>query len=82
MQELVDIYIKPAAATVNVLTGGTGKDTIVPATDRRIVFGGLDSLFTFHKENFLPALEMAAQPMLQSKSRWNLEATLDLSCRQ
>lgn len=37
---------------------------MVPALERRIVFGGLDALFTFHKDNFLPALELAAAPMM------------------
>ncbi|KAJ7900051.1 hypothetical protein B0H14DRAFT_3080449 [Mycena olivaceomarginata] len=65
LQELVDIYIKPGAAPVNVL-GGSSKDTVVPAPERRVVFGGIDALFSFHKESFLPALEIAAAPIMKS----------------
>ncbi|KAJ7139844.1 hypothetical protein C8R44DRAFT_765562 [Mycena epipterygia] len=64
LQELVDIYIKPGAAPVNVL-GGSSKDTVVPASERKIVFGGIDALFSFHKDSFLPALEMAAAPLMK-----------------
>ncbi|KAJ6509254.1 hypothetical protein C8R47DRAFT_14519 [Mycena vitilis] len=64
LQELVDIYIKPGAAPVNVL-GASGKDTVVPASERKIVFGGIDALFSFHKESFLPALEIAAAPLMK-----------------
>ncbi|KAK2461771.1 hypothetical protein APHAL10511_006234 [Amanita phalloides] len=66
LQELVDIYIKPAAVPVNILSGvGTTKDTAVPAPERKIVFGGLDALFSFHKDSFLPALEYAAAPLMK-----------------
>jgi len=64
LQELVDIYIKPACAPVNVLTGGS-KESVVPAVERKIVFSGLEALFSFHKESFLPALEKAAAPAMQ-----------------
>lgn len=66
LQELVDIYIKPAAAPVNVLSGvGQSKDTVLPSAERKIVFNGLDSLFSFHTESFLPELEKAAAPMMK-----------------
>ncbi|KAI0078939.1 hypothetical protein K474DRAFT_786929 [Panus rudis PR-1116 ss-1] len=61
MQELVDIYIKPAAAPAGV----TNKDTVVPAAERKIVFNGLEALFSFHKESFLPALERASLPVMR-----------------
>ncbi|KAI0036686.1 hypothetical protein K488DRAFT_67513 [Vararia minispora EC-137] len=67
LQELVDIYVKPAAAPVNVL-GTSTKETVVPAAERRVVFGGLDALFSFHRESFLPALEQASRPVLRVKS--------------
>ena len=54
LAELVDLYIKPGAAPVNLLSGvGSSKDTVVPASERKIVFNGLDSLFSFHKDSFL-----------------------------
>ena len=65
MQELVDIYIKPASATVTVLSGVSQiKDTVVPGQERKIVFSGLEALFYFHRESFLPALERASSPLL------------------
>lgn len=66
LEELVDLYIKPSAAPVNMLSGvGSNKDTVVPAAERKIVFNGLDALFSFHKESFLPALEIAAAPVMK-----------------
>jgi hypothetical protein len=66
LQELVDIYIKPSAIPVNMITGvGSSKETVVPAPERKIVFSGVDALFSFHKESFLPALEIAAAPLMQ-----------------
>ena len=64
LQELVDIYIKPSCAPVNALTG-TSKETVVPAIERKIVFSGLEALFSFHKESFLPALEKSAASVMQ-----------------
>lgn len=52
---------------VNLLTGvGSAKDTIVPMSERKIVFGGIEALFSFHNESFLPALEKAVAPIMQS----------------
>lgn len=51
---------------VNLLSGvGSSKDTVVPASERKVVFGGIDALFSFHKDNFLPALEIAAAPIMK-----------------
>lgn len=74
MQELVDIYIKPSAAPVNTLSGvgQSSKDTVVPAAERKIVFNGLESLFTFHKASFLPALERAAAPIMRPSDELSL----------
>ncbi|KAF7982007.1 hypothetical protein HWV62_30240 [Athelia sp. TMB] len=65
LEELVDIYIKPGAAS-GIMLSGSSKDSIVPAAERKIVFNGLDALFSFHKESFLPALEIAAAPVMTS----------------
>lgn len=64
LQELVDIYIRPASAPVNALTGGS-RETVVPPIERKIVFSGLEALFSFHKESFLPALEKSAASVMQ-----------------
>ncbi|TFK40977.1 hypothetical protein BDQ12DRAFT_600147 [Crucibulum laeve] len=67
LQELVDIYIKPGTMAVNLLSGvGSSKDTVVPASERRVVFGGIDALFSFHNDSFLPALEAAAAPLMST----------------
>jgi len=66
LQELVDIYIKPSAAPVNLISGvGSGRETIIPASERKIVFSGVEALFSFHKESFLPTLEAAAIPLMK-----------------
>ncbi|TDL28319.1 hypothetical protein BD410DRAFT_737533 [Rickenella mellea] len=73
LQELVDIYIKPASLPVNMIGSvsvSSSKETVVPAAERKIVFGGLESLFSFHKESFLPALESAAAPLLRSAKKF------------
>ncbi|PCH33605.1 hypothetical protein WOLCODRAFT_22111 [Wolfiporia cocos MD-104 SS10] len=65
LQELVDIYIEPAKASVNVLSGvGQRQESVVPSQERKIVFAGLEALFTFHKESFLQSLERACAPIL------------------
>ncbi|KAG0709057.1 hypothetical protein DFH29DRAFT_355432 [Suillus ampliporus] len=66
LQELVDIYIKPSGAPVNLISGvGSGKESVIPSAERKIVFSGIEALFSFHKESFLPSLEKAAAPLLQ-----------------
>lgn len=67
LQELVDIYIRPASLPVNSISsvGSSSKETVVPAAERKVVFGGLESLFLFHKDIFLPALENAATPLFK-----------------
>ena len=65
----MDIYIKPGCVPLNILSGvGTSKDTVVPASERKVVFGGIDALFSFHKDSFLPALEVAAAPLMKSSA--------------
>ena len=80
LQELVDIYIKPASATVTVLSGVCQiKDTVVPAQERKIVFSGLEALFYFHKQSFLPALERASASLLSSQGEVDAQASLDVA---
>ncbi|KAH9944438.1 uncharacterized protein BXZ73DRAFT_87334 [Epithele typhae] len=80
LQELVDIYIKPATATITILSGVSQiKDTVVPSTDRKIVFGGLESLYYFHKESFLPALERAAHPLAIPSNAEDARISLDVA---
>ena len=74
MRELVDIYVKPASAPVTVIGGVSTKETVVPASERKIVFNGLDSLLSFHKESFLPSLE-TAYPSLECSTDEDGEAS-------
>ena len=73
LQELIDISIKPAAALVtpvNILSGvNSTEETVIPAAERRNAFSGLDSLFSFHKDIFLPALELAANLVLRPQTQ-------------
>lgn len=55
--------MRPAAEPVSSVTGQ--KDTVVPASERKIVFNGIDALFSFHRGSFLPALERAAAPVMR-----------------
>jgi hypothetical protein len=61
----MDIYIRPAALP-NSAIGSSSKDTVVPVAERKAVFSGLDGLYHFHNENFLPALEAATAPLLRA----------------
>jgi len=80
LQELVDIYIKPASTPVNLLSGvGSSKDTLVPASERKVVFGGIDALFSFHNDSFLPALEGAAAPLMRSSPDLDIDPDGQLS---
>ncbi|KAG8830814.1 hypothetical protein FRC17_004181 [Serendipita sp. 399] len=61
LTELVDIYVKPATAPVTGIA--SSKETVVPASERKIVFNGLESLWSFHKDSFCPSLEQAAKTL-------------------
>lgn len=60
LRDLCEIYVGPAAAASS---GGVG-DSVVPATERRIVFGGIEGIMRFHTDSFLPALKEAASEVL------------------
>ena len=60
--ELVSIYVKPAAQPVKP----GSSETIIPAAERKIVFGGVESILTIHRDNLLNALENAVKPLLES----------------
>ena len=60
--ELVTIYVKPASQLVNQ---SKVSETIVPANERKVVFGGIESILSIHRENLLPALEKAVKPLLE-----------------
>ncbi|KAJ9117600.1 hypothetical protein QFC22_004450 [Naganishia vaughanmartiniae] len=61
LRDLVDIYVKPAASPVK---GST--ETVIPQTERKIVFGGIEGILQFHELSFLPTLESAAKELLRN----------------
>lgn len=66
LRDLVEIYVAPAAAPTNsgASASAKGGDSVVPATERRIVFGGIEGIMRFHSDSFLPALQEAAAEVL------------------
>jgi hypothetical protein len=59
--ELVSIYVRPASQPVKPGQA----ETVVPLAERKIVFGGVESILTIHRDNLLPALEKAVRPLLE-----------------
>ncbi|GAA5991816.1 hypothetical protein JCM10908_002218 [Rhodotorula pacifica] len=60
LQELCAIYVA-SAAVATTLTSATGKrDTVVPASERRAVFGNVEAIRDFHAKILLPDLLSAA----------------------
>ncbi|KEP53832.1 RhoGEF domain protein [Rhizoctonia solani 123E] len=59
LQELVDIYVRPASEPAPGLN--VNKETTIPSAERKIVFTGVDALLQFHKQSFLPSLAGAAE---------------------
>ena len=60
--------MNPASALVTGTFGNqSGKETMIPVSERRIVFNGIESLLQFHKESFLPALEKAIAPLHENE---------------
>jgi hypothetical protein len=66
LQELVDIYVKPASTPVTGIANVSTKETVVPPAERKIVFNGLESLYSFHTASFLPELEKAYKTLESS----------------
>jgi hypothetical protein len=58
--DLVDIYVRPGSLPVP----RGDSETVVPANERKVVFGGIEGILQFHSSSFLPALEKAALPLL------------------
>ncbi|ORY25617.1 RhoGEF domain-domain-containing protein [Naematelia encephala] len=58
LSELVSIYVQPAGQAV------AKGETVVPLAERKIVFGGVESILTIHRDNLLPALERVIKPLL------------------
>jgi hypothetical protein len=61
LDELVQIYVRPAS----LAAGNSKGETVIPMAERKVVFGGVESILIFHRDNFLPAIERAIKPLLQ-----------------
>ena len=75
--ELVAIYVKPASQNIN--PGKGPGETIVPAPERKVVFGGIESILSIHRDNLLPALERAAKPLLEGTDSDNGDFSVDIA---
>ncbi|WVF68913.1 hypothetical protein IAT40_003686 [Kwoniella sp. CBS 6097] len=64
LSELVSIYVRPSCQPVNP---NKSNETVIPAAERKIVFGGVESILTIHRDNFLPALEKAVRGLLEGQ---------------
>jgi hypothetical protein len=62
--ELVSIYVKPAGQPIN--PGKAQSETMIPLAERKIVFGGIESILTIHRDNLLPSLERAVKDLLEN----------------
>lgn len=62
--ELVAIYVSPASRPVN--QSKSVVETVVPALERKIVFGGVESILAIHRDNFLPALENVLRQLVEN----------------
>ena len=60
--ELVTIYVKPSAQATSQSKIG---ETVIPANERKVVFGGIESILSIHRDNLLPALERAVRPLFE-----------------
>ncbi|KAG8878395.1 hypothetical protein FRB98_006131 [Tulasnella sp. 332] len=68
LQELIDIYIVPSAVPITSLTNNSKGETVVPLPERKVVFNGLEALFTFHQQSLLPALARTVQALDADKN--------------
>ncbi|WVN85128.1 uncharacterized protein L203_100270 [Cryptococcus depauperatus CBS 7841] len=59
--ELVNIYVRPATQPLS----RNNAETIVPVSERKIVFGGVESILAIHRDNFLPALEKILRKLIE-----------------
>lgn len=60
LSELVSIYVNPASMPIS----SSKKETIIPAAERKLVFGNVETIFIMHRDHLLPALEKAVRPLL------------------
>lgn len=63
--ELVAIYVKPSGLPMANGAKPTS-ETVIPASERKIVFGGIESIMTIHRDNLLPALERAIRDLVDN----------------
>lgn len=61
LQELIAIYVQPASQCIS----SKSNETLIPLAERKVVFGGVESILVIHRDNFLPALERVIEPLLR-----------------
>lgn len=64
LQELVEIYVRPARKAVD---GANGQAVLSPA-EHRTIFGNVEGLLQFHEGAFLPSLKLAAKEIILQSS--------------
>lgn len=62
--ELVTIYVRPSGQAVT--PGKQPFESVVPSGERKIVFGGIESILTIHRDNLLPSLERAIRDLVDN----------------
>jgi hypothetical protein len=61
LSELITIYVRPAS----MASSSKSPESVIPAAERKVVFGGVESVLGIHRDNFLPTLEGAIKPLLE-----------------
>lgn len=61
LSELVSIYVRPASQPAS---SSKSSESVIPVAERKVVFGGVESILLFHRDNFLPALEKVVHQLL------------------
>lgn len=68
LQELLELYVRPAALPVPPSSSNSqSRETVVPLNERGAVFGTVESIVTFHATVFLPDLEKAGHIVLADR---------------
>ena len=60
--ELVSIYVRPAAQPSS---SKSSAESVIPPTERKVVFGPIESITTMHRQSLLPAIEDAVRQLLE-----------------
>lgn len=78
LTELMEIYVKRARQP---LEGSSSDERVLPVPKERAVFGHIEGIVHFHAHAFLPSLEQAAAPILQTQAALDAKTTADTAAR-